>query len=460
MPRLISTLSRILKLLIYSYLSLIGLWAFLPSVRISSDYTNQYISETLRSGQLLHTVYPWDKSFEAASVTIEPANALFPGSKRQWTRVRGMPSSDVTHVLADWKFIPQTAAAGGGLVLGVGRDLRTQLNLTNAALKVRDGMSRNEAVEISDLLIFFPEDDGRDETVYISDGVTVQVDAGGRDHIINLPWFTTPDAAWFHNQMHGFTYDMDIRLVARQLAADRNSIVVEIWKSAPVTEWLRLRYEREQLEEDPSFGPVTPAKDGKNVKFVENIFRSEEHYSKGLLASFVDESRRPHLSHSSVWDVRMTFRNADLTSRTYWIRSALLVVLAPILIVTFFLIENLIDFLSVLICTEILSLMVCYCVVVLVSWIIYNIRHRNSARLNIADDKEGESRKMGFLEWSSKFWLTRWLYSCLAYCCSSSCCCCCCSYRANRRRYRNDEKRGRKRIVIWGPSGPVYEVGG
>ncbi|KAF3391205.1 hypothetical protein DPV78_011184 [Talaromyces pinophilus] len=452
MPRLISTLSRILKLLLYSYLSLIGLWAFLPSVRISPGYTNQYISDTLRAGQLLHTVYPWDESFEVASVTIEPANALYPGSKRQWARVRGMPSSDVTHVLADWQFIP---AAGGGLVLGVGRDLRTHLNLTNAALKVRDGMSRNEAVEIDDLLISFSEDDGRDETVYISDGVTVEVDAGGRDHIINLPWFTTPDAAWFHNQMHGFTYHMDIRLVARQLAADRNSIVVEIWKSAPVTEWLRLKYEKEQLALDPNFGPVTPPRDGKNVKFVENIFRNEEHYSKGLLVSFVDESRRPHLSHSSIWDVRMTFRNADLTSRTYWIRSALLVVLAPILMVTFVVFVNLIDFLSVLICTEILSLAGCYCVVVLVSWIIYNIRHQNSARLNnTADGKEGGSRKMGFLEWSSEFWLTRWLYSLIAYCC-----CCCCGYRAKRRGYQSDEKRGRKGIVIWGPSGPVYEDG-
>lgn len=456
MPRLISTLSRILKLILYSYLSLIGLWAFLPSVRISSDYTNQQISDTLRAGQLLHTVYPWDKSFEAASVTIEPANALYPGSQRQWARVSGMPSSDCTHVLADWKVMDDyaggAAAVRAGLVLGVGRDLRTRLNLTDAALKVRDGISRNEAVESDDLLIFFDEDDGKDETVYISDTITVQVDSGGRDHMINLPWFSTPDAAWFHNQMHGFTYYMDIRLVARQLTADGNSIVVEIWKSAPVTEWLRLRYEKEQLALNPDFGPVTPPKDDKNAKFVKNIFRSEEHYSKGLLASFVDEARRPHLSHSSVWGVTIAFRNAELTSRTYWIRSALLFVLAPILMITFFLFDNLVEFLSVLICTEILSLVACYCVAVLVSWIVYNIRHRNSARLNTADGKE--DRKMGFLEWSSKFWLTRWLYSCVAYCC-----CCCGGFRAKRKGYRSDEKR-RKRIVIWGPSGPVYEDGG
>lgn len=453
MPRLISTLSRTLKLLFYSYFSLIGLWAFLPSFRISSDYINQYISDTLRAGQLVHTVYPWDKSFEAASVTIEPANALYPGSQRQWARVKGMPSSDCTHVLADWQFIVENDA----LVLGVGHDLRTRLNLTDAAEKVRlNGMGRNlsdDGIKADDLVIFFSEDDGNDETVYISDTITVQVDAGGRDHIINLPWFTTPDAAWFHNQMHGFTYDMDIRLIARQLSANGNSIVVEIWKSAPVTEWLRLRYEKEQLALDPNFGPVTPSKDGGNAKFAENIFRSVEHYSKGLMASFVDEEPRPHISYSSAWDIKMTFRNAELTSRTYWIRTALLVVLAPILMVTFFLLENLVDFLSVLICTEILSLAACYCSAVLVSWAIYNIRHRNSVRLNAADRKEGESRKMGFLEWSSKFWLTRWLYSWI------SCCCCCCGYRAKRRGYWGDEKKG-KRIVIWGPSGPVYEDDG
>ncbi|RAO67309.1 uncharacterized protein BHQ10_003321 [Talaromyces amestolkiae] len=431
MPRLISTLSRILKFILYSYLTLIGLWAFLPSVRVSSQHTNKYISDVLKAGELLHTVYPWDRSFEAASVTFEPANALYPGSPRQWARVRGVPSSDCTHVLADWKVVSGIGAAARELVIGVGRDLRTRLNLTDAALKVRDGMLRNENVKTDDLVIFLDEDDGRDETVYISDTITVQVDSGGRDHIINLPWFSTPDAAWFHNQMHGFTYDMDIRLVARQLTADDKSIVVEIWKSAPVTEWLRLRYEKEQLTLNPNF-PVTPQKDGESVKFVKNMFRSEEHYSKGLLASFVDELRRPHLSHSSVWDVRMTFRNAELTTRTYWIRSALLFVLAPILMVTFALFENLIEFLSVLVCTEILSLVVCYCVVVLVSWVIYNIRYRNSARLNAADGKEGQGRKMGFLEWSAK---------------------------GKRRGYRSDEKRG-KRVVIWGPSGPVYEDGG
>lgn len=449
MPRLISTLSRIFKLIFYSWLTLIGLWAFLPSIRISSDYSSQYIRDILNSGQLLHTVYPWDKSFEAASVTIVPPNALYPGSERQWARVRGMPSSDCTHVLADWQFVTENAA----FVLGVGRDLRTRLNLTDAALKVRNGMLRNEAAKLDDLVILFSEDDGKDETVYISDTVTVQVDAGGRDHITNLPWFHTPDAAWFHNQMHGFDYYMDIRVVARHLSVD-DTIIVEIWKSAPVTEWLRLRYETEQVENDPSFGPVTPPKDdNKNVKFVKNIFRSEEHYSSGLLASFVDVAKRPHVSHSSVWDVRVMFRNAELTSRTYWIRSMLLVVLAPTLMVAFVLLENAVGFLSVLICTEILSLVAFYCVAVLVSWIIYNIRHRNSSHLN-ADGKEGESRKMRFLEWSSKFWLTRWLYFLIAYCC----CCCCCGHRAKRRGYRSDEKR-RKRVVIWGPSGPVYEDG-
>lgn len=453
MPRLISTLSRILKFILYSYLSLIGLWAFLPSVRISSQHTDEHISNVLKDGELLHIVYPWDRSFEVASVTFEPANALYLGSPRQWARVRGMPS-DCTHVLADWKVVSGIGATARELVIGVGHDLRTRLNLTDAALKVRDGMPRKEGGRPDDLVIFFDEDDGRDETVYISDTITVQVDSGGRDHVINLPWFSTPDAAWFHNQMHGFTYDMDIRLVARQLTSEAKSIVVEIWKSAPVTEWLRLRYEKEQLTLNPNF-PVTPPKDGQDPKFVKNIFRSEEHYSKGLLASFVDESRRPHLSHSSVRDVRMTFRNAELTTRTYWIRSALLVVLAPILMVTFALFLNLIEFLSVLVCTEILSLVACYCAVVLVSWAIYNIRYRNSARLNAADGKEGQGRKMGFLEWSAKFWLTRWLYSCVVYCC----CCCYGGYRGKRRGYRSDEKRG-KRVVIWGPSGPVYEDGG
>lgn len=447
MPRLISTLSRILKLLFFSWLSLIGLWAFLPSPRISSEYHNQYIQETLKFGGLLHTVYPWDKSFEAASVTIVPANGLYPGSPRQWAIVRGA-GSDCTHILADWQFVAENA---GALVLGVGRDLGTRLNLTDAALKVRDGMLRNEAVKTDDLLIFLSEDDGRDETVYISDTITIKVDSGGRDHIINLPWFPTPDAAWFHNQMHGSEFYMDIRVVARQLTAD-DTIVVEIWKSAPVTEWLRLRSEAALRALDAKYGPLTPWEDDNNAEFVKNIFRSEEHYAHGLLATFVDFTNRPRLSHSSIQDVRITFRNAELPSRSYWIRSMILVPLAPSLMVAFFLLINVADFLSVLICTEILSLLAFYCVAVLVSWMIYNIRHRNSSSLN-ADGKEGESRKMGFLEWSSKFWLTRHLYSLIAYCC----CCCSCGFRSKRRGHRSEEKRRGKRIVIWGPSGPVYE---
>lgn len=452
MPRLISTLSRGLKLVFYSWLSLIGIWAFLPSLRISSEYSNQYIQDTLKSGQLLHTVYPWDKSFEVASVTIEPANALYPGSPRSWARVRGMPS-DCTHMLAGWQILTENA---GALVLGVGHDLRTRLNLTNAALKVRDGMLGNEAVEVDDMLISLSEDDGRDETVYISDTVTVQVDSGGRDHIINLPWFHTPDAAWFHNQMHGFKYDMDIRVVARRLEANDNAIVVEIWKSAPITEWLRLRWEKKQLALDPNFGPMTGPKDGKKTgNFEKNIFRSEQYYSSGLLASFFHLSEPPHPSHSPARDVRITFRNAELTSRTYWIRSMLLGLLAPTLMVAFSLEMIAIDSLSVLMCTEILSLVVCYCVVVFVLWVVYKIRHRNSSFM--AEGKEGEGGgKMGFLEWSSKFWLTRWVYSAVAYCCS---CCFCCGYRSKRRGYRRDEKRRGKQIVIWGPSGPVYEDG-
>ncbi|EED13415.1 hypothetical protein TSTA_059020 [Talaromyces stipitatus ATCC 10500] len=416
MPRLISSFTRILKFILFSWLTLIGLWIFLPSPPITSEINSgvyyQYIQRTLRARRILHTIYPWDESFDVSSVTILPANDLYPGSPPQRARVSGL-SSDCTHLIVDWQLSRDGEDA---VILGMGRDVRHRLYLTDAALKVLSADADKQNPD----LILLREEDGKDELVYVSDQVRVQVDAGGADHIINLPWFWLPDAAMFHNQMHGFTYEIDLRVVARKLLAERKT-VVEVWKSAPVTEWLRLR-EKERLQNMGYSAIDGPDDDGVDGKYVKNIFRSESHYSSGLLATVSNVDNR----HHSTSGVEVRIRNAQLSSRTYWIRSIILVPLAPSLIVTFFLLIYLMESLSVLICYETLALVVTYCVAVLICWMVYNLCRRNFTTTN-ADEKSKGGRKdkeMTFLQWSSK---------------------------RGRGDYRG------KRIVIWGPTGPVYE---
>lgn len=445
------------------------------------------------SGGILRTIYPWDAYFEAASANILPPHALYAGSPRQRQRVRGLPSSDCTHVLVDWRIVVDGRGGAQGardvVILEIGRDGQTRLNLTDATRRVhRDqdvsfGDDFNARTDTDDgvLIVSARQDENsgneqnHDELIYISDQVKVKVNTGGADHIINLPWFHLPDAALFHNQMHGYDYDVDLRVVARYSKSEQKTSV-QIWKSAPLTEWLRLRKElakRQSLHMKPDKSdPIENDNISKDFINAEgkltNILRGNSSYTSGILATIhgVDSvlSSVSSSSSSSKFSIKTTIHNAELPSRTYWIRTLILAPLAPSLMIAFFLLTGSLQFLPILLLSsKVLAVLALYCAAVIICWIFYRVRRRRTTTTRGIDGfglNEGSSGKtMDFVEWTSTFWLTKPVYSCLAQFC---CCFCCGSSRSKRRRgagrYGADEKKmRRKNMVIWGPTGPVYE---
>jgi hypothetical protein len=412
MPRLISSLSRILKLVTLSWLCLIGLWTFLPSPTIHDH--QQYIQQTLRSGHVLHTIHRWSPSFSANSASQEEP---FLG-----------PSGSFLTI--DWRLVSATNSAAA--LLEMGHDFRVPINLTDAILNAQGGENA----------VYNPNTHYDAEGIpsaYIGEQVTVQVDDGGEDHMINMPWFHWPDAALFYNQMHGSRYTVHVRAVAR-----RGTNTVEIWKAATLTKCARKQKDVESVL-DMDFGQISP-----------------EERSIGLLASFSNihpeagETSGSIISTIAVADMPT---DTELPSTTYQIRSLILVPLAPSLTVVLFLLE----FLTPLLVPVLLPILGAYTLIVLICWTYHNYHSQRKATTRYDYETiPGSVEKTRFVDWCSRFWMTRHVYSLLFYCC---CCCRCClgGTRRGRRdyhyhRYWPGEKGEKDRnIVIWGPAGPVYD---
>lgn len=456
-PRLVNLL-RIFKFIFLSWLCLIGLWIFLPSFTIPEDnylpsgQYSRYIHRKLTAGSPLHTIFRWDPSFSADSVTFFPPGYLFPGSPRQPKHVSG-PPDECPALLIDWRLV-SSPAHDPAVMLEMGRDFRVKLDLTDAVAKLNVSNDEND------------NDSGNGlPNIYLSDQITVQVDVGSEDHIINLPWFHWADAALFHNHMHGMTHNVDLRLVAlrHQEVEATDTIIVEIWKAAPVIEWEQKK--REQAHRKNQFMYLPNEGDGvggDDSNDIVDIFKSASHRSKGVLASFsnIPSPSSPAQSHKTTIDlsqIHVSNLHADLPSKTYAIRSLILIPLAPTVNVVWLVFYLLIF----LVGSEVLTLLSWYCITVLICWLWYCVRYRRQHKGSPGDQEKGymtgdmgEIKRMTFIEWFSSFWLTKHVYAVLAYCC------CCCPRR--RGFHRSEEKKrggggGKKGIVIWGPSGPIYE---
>ncbi|OKL58629.1 hypothetical protein UA08_06119 [Talaromyces atroroseus] len=422
MPRLISSLSRIIKFITLSWLSLIGLWIFLPSPTIHEQRQHdEYIQQALTSGSILHTIYRFTPSFSAVPEPFRPY-------------VSGPGGS----LLIDWRLVSDPAHDDSVALLEMGRDLRVHINLTEAILKVQKRDEEEKALLDVNLEIDNPP-------LYISSEITVQVDAGDEDHIINMPWFPWSDAILFQNKMHGFTYDVQLRVVAR-----RETGTVEIWKSDTL-----LACARKQEDSETLF----------NIDF-DKISPSDR--SDGLLASFSNihpaaeaETAAPGgiISTIKVADMQM----AELPSKTCRLRTLILIPLAPSMIVILYL---LLDVFTPLLFPVLLPILGAYIIIVLICWAYYNFHSRYNAtsRYDHEYGSAAAAENGGFADWCSRFWMTRHVYCFLFYCC---CYCRCCLARSRRgrrdyyhyHRYWPGEKseKHRGRVVIWGPAGPVYE---
>lgn len=418
MPRLISSVSRILKFFFLSWLSLIGLWTFLPSptIPVNSAGHDQRIQQTLTSGRTLKTIHRWSPFFFADWVSPH----------RQ--------SPDCSGLIIDWRLVSDHDDSVA--LLEMGRDLRARINLTDAILQVQQ--QRDDAVD-------------KNPPIYFSDQITVQVDGGDEDHVINMPWFYWADAAIFHNVMHGFTHDIHLRVVAR-----RETETVEIWKAAVLAKWVRLA-EDEDLAAD--FQKISPAD-----------------RSNGVLASFSNIHHHQYQTgqdppaiksaYSAISDIITDMQAAELPSKTYTIRSWILIPLAPSSTIAFFLMTEL---LFPYLFPVFLPALAAYAIIVLICWTYYSYtyyHHRKATRYGHGDAATMITKKMGFGDWCSRFWMTRPVCSSLLCCCR--CCRCCGGARRGRRNqsyyhhYWAGEKSlssraSSKRVVIWGPAGPVYE---
>ncbi|CRG91634.1 hypothetical protein PISL3812_08684 [Talaromyces islandicus] len=357
MPRF--TFLRLVKGFFLFWPALVGLWLFLPSPGPprTADLRDQLIQSSLTSGQVLHTVHEWHASYAG-----EDASGHVP-----------RPSDDCAGLLIDWHLLAD-AQHESAVLLEVGE--HTTLNLTDAILKsaeeensVRSGDSKSHNALSG---------------IYVSDLLSVEVRAGDENHIINMPWFRWADMALFHNQMHEFTYTIDLRLVAHQTGPAR----VEIWKASSLA--------------------------GADASHLLNPQPADREL--GLLASFADIQP----TYTALTSIHVADVKGDLPSKTYPIRSFILFYLAPFLTVCLFLAI----YLAAPVLTVLLPVVAVYVVIVALCWCV--AVRRPDYR--------------GFAEWRASFWMTRYV----------SCCCC-----SSPRRHRGRRRQGP--VVIWGPTGPVYE---
>lgn len=369
MPRF--TFLRLIKSFVLFWVALVGLWLFLPSPSppLAADLRDHLIQTSLSSGKVLHTVHKWHASYASPDAS---------GHVRR-------PSDDCAGLLIDWRLIADDTSSA--VLLEVGEQ-QTTLNLTDAVLKSAEDNQESESTAES-------KGGGHNALngLYVSDTLSVEVRAGDEDHIINMPWFRWADMALFHNQMHGFTYSIELKLVAHHQTEKGSAARVEIWKASALA--------------------------GADANHLLNPRPVDREI--GLLASFSDiQLLPPTTGHpAALSSIHITDVKGDLPSKTYPIRSFILFYLAPFLTVCLFLAI----YLASPVLTVLLPLVAVYVVIVALCWCVAVRR---------ADYP-------GFAEWRESFWMTRWLASCCL----------------SRRHQRN---RRRRQVMIWGPSGPVYET--
>jgi hypothetical protein len=210
---------------------------------------------------------------------------------------------------------------------------------------------------------------------FLSDQLQARVRSGDLDHIINMPWFDYADANLFHHQMHGFHGQLNVRALVS------DSKEVQIWKDAA------------------SFNQFTGLAQ-----------LDDERRATGLLATF-SKVQTIKGARASISGIVVSGVRGRLPSKTYYLRSAMLEILAPTLTVVLFLLETIVYPPALFLLMYTTPVVTVYAFVVLVCWF-----------------AQGQQP---FNDWSRTFPLTRSL--------------------------RGKPSRKKRRKRTWGPSGPVLE---
>lgn len=237
-------------------------------------------------------------------------------------------------------------------------------NKRDDSVTLRVGKAR---INLTDLVLH--------DVPYLSPRINAGVRSGDLDHIINMPWFDYADANLFHHQMHGFPGDLHLRALVL------NSQEVQIWKDA--ASWKTFK------------NPAT---------------LDDERRAVGLLATFA-KVQNVKGARASISGIRVSDVKGRLTSNTYHIRSTILEIIAPTLMILLVLLEFAVLPAAWYMLACIGPVIAAYVVIVLTFWF--------------------RSGRPPFREWSSKSLFTRGLLA------------------------RSTKERQRKKT--WGPSGPILD---
>ena len=266
-------------------------------------------------------------------------------------------SGQVTTAVFDWD-------SPAGECASYAVDWSLLSNKKDDSITLRVGEAR---INLTDLVLH--------DVPYLSPKLNAGVRSGDLNHVINMPWFDYADANLFHHQMHGFTGDLHLRALVLR------SQEVQIWKDA--ASW--------KIFKDPAG-------------------LDDERRAVGLLATF---AKVPNVKggRASISGIEVSVLKGRLPSSTYQVRSTILDIIAPTLMILLFLLELIVLPAAWYIFAFMGPVIAAYVVVVFAFW--------------------SASGRPPFREWSGRFLLTRGLLA------------------------KSTKKRQRGRT--WGPSGPVLE---
>jgi len=338
---------------------MIFLWWALPSPTVPANQREAHIQTTLASGRPLITVNNWTKKFN--------------------TQSQGQLSPDQAYIVR-WQLKRTPREQGVLLQLGPEGDA----NLTDIVAKANLFNLGHTSRNSSEWIPYF------DHMRTFKDIWAGDVEFSK----ICLPWFHRADKHFITHEMHAYSGSMTLRFVVPQPG------VLELWLEAVVISYM-------DAEEYANLQIIGDASQSQSQQ--EYYRKSWEHAKEyqresGILATFQSSEMK------QVRDVVVVGVSGDLLSRTYPIRRALLVPLAPVWSIGFLILSELFILIPGLLL--ILSQLGLACAGIMLScWL-----------------RDGRPE---FSEWSRKFWMTRWI----------------------PRGVGSDAKN------LWGPSGPVSAEG-
>ncbi|CAI6335486.1 unnamed protein product [Periconia digitata] len=354
------TSCRILRILAMPWIVMFGLWYLMPSPEtdMSEMARIHRLEKTLRTGNEVTAVH------EMGSL--------------ERRRPNGISVSDCSDLIIPWRLSSPVPAAS---------------SVTNRSLFLH--LDENHPINITQTFINARQfNDNKTQphewVPWFEDSQEIAPYCGSLDHMINMPWFHAADAKLFQNAMHNFQRTSPIVVVVPK------PDVIEVWEDAPVQDAILIA--KHHSEGDSQKEDVYALSPEVHSLLTRNMFQS------ALLARFQIPSSE------DMTELVLDDIYGELPSATYPIRAALLVILAPVFSIGWFLLEWLLPkFIKI-----VLALAIWHLAFVVLSWAL-------------------KERQTPFWVYFREHWMKFWLC------------------------YKRDRKESKKGYV-WGPAGPIAAI--